>query len=95
MFECNKVVVYDTHLFIVQVTTQTSDVTNVGRYKGRTVQTPDLKTSDWYKRRTETNVRLVQTSDLQYIYKEKRRTLVEFKKKTIAVRNKLKITHLL
>ena len=42
--------------------------TNVGpkkvrRYKSRTVQTSDLQTSDWYKRRTGTNVRLRQTSD--------------------------------
>ena len=37
--------------------------TNVGLYKGRTVQTSDLQTPDWYKRRTETNVGLVQTSD--------------------------------
>ena len=43
--------------------------TNVGLYKGRTVQTSDLQTSDWYKHRTGTNVGLRQTSD-QY----KRRT---------------------
>ena len=54
--------------------------TNVGRYQGRTLQTSDLQTLDWYKRRTSTNVEPVQTSD-EYIYKEKRRTLVEFNKK--------------
>ena len=43
--------------------------TNVGRHKGRTVQRSDLLTSDQYKRRTSTNVGLVQTLD-QY----KRRT---------------------
>ena len=37
--------------------------TNVGLYKGRTVQTSDLQTPDWYKRRTGTNVGLRQTSD--------------------------------
>ena len=35
----------------------------------------------------------METSD-GYIYNEKLRTLVEFKKKTIAIRNKLEITHL-
>ena len=55
--------------------------TNVGRYKGRTVQTSDFLASDWDKRQTSTNVRPVQTSD-GYIYKEKRQTLVEFEKKT-------------
>ena len=39
-----------------------------------------VQTSNWYSRRTGTNVRLVQTSD-RYMYKEKRRTLVELKKK--------------
>ena len=68
--------------------------TNVGRYKGRTVQTSDLQTSDWYKRRTWINVRPVQTSD-GYVYKKKRRTLVKFEKKIITIRNKIKITHLL
>ena len=33
--------------------------TKVGRYKGRTVHTSDLQTSDWY------NVWLVQTSDCE------------------------------
>ena len=37
--------------------------TNVGRYKGRTVPTSDLQTSVWYKRRTGTNIGLVETSD--------------------------------
>ena len=37
--------------------------TNIGLYKGRTVQTADLQTSDWYKCRTGTNVGLVQKSD--------------------------------
>ena len=37
--------------------------TNVGRYKGRTVKTSDLQTSNWYKSRTRTNVGLGQTSD--------------------------------
>ena len=37
--------------------------TNVGLYKGRTVQTSDLQTPDWYIRRTGTNVGLRQTSD--------------------------------
>ena len=53
-----------------------------------------VQTSNWEKRRTSTNVRPVQMSDV-YIYKGKRQTLVEFEKKTIAIRNKLKITHLL
>ena len=48
--------------------------------EGQTVQTSDLQTSDWYKRRTGTNIGLVQTSD-GYILKKKRRTLVEFEKK--------------
>ena len=48
--------------------------TNIGRYKGRTVQT-----SDWYKRRTSTNVGLC----------------LSLKEKTISIKNKLKITHLL
>ena len=48
-------------------TLQTSDVanigpTNVGRYKGRTVQTLDLQISDWYTCRTSTKLGLVQTS---------------------------------
>ena len=43
--------------------------TNVGRHKGRTVQRSELLTSDQYKRRTSTNVGLVQKLD-QY----KRRT---------------------
>ena len=68
---------------------QTSDFTKVGQYKRRTVQPSDLQTSDWYKRRTSTNVGPVQTSD-GYIYKKKRQTLVDFEKKTIAIRNKLK-----
>ena len=68
--------------------------TNVGRYKGWTVQTLELQTSDWDKRLTGANVGAVQTSD-GYIYKEKDRTLVEFEKKTIAIRNKLKVTYLL
>ena len=62
---------------------QTSDATKVGQYERRT-----------NKRRTSTNVRLVQTSDWYkrqtgtnvgpvqtsdgYIYNEKRRTLVDF-----------------
>ena len=49
---------------------QRSDSTNLG----------PAQTSDWDKRRTSTNVGLVQTSD-SYVYKEKRRTLVEFEKK--------------
>ena len=65
--------------------------TNVGHYKGRTVQT-----SDWYKPRISTNVGLVQTSD-----KYKRRTstkvgpaqtsdgyIYKFEKNAIAIRNK-------
>jgi len=47
---------------IVHGTSTNVGPTNIGRYKGRTVQT-----SDWYKRRTETNVGPVQTSD-RYIY---------------------------
>ena len=50
--------------------------TNVGRYKGRTVQT-----SDQYKREDG------------YIYKEKRRTLVEVEKKANAIRNKIFKSH--
>ena len=50
------------------------------------MQKSDLQTSDWYKRGTETNVGPVQMSD-GYIYKEKRRTLVEFEKNTIAIRS--------
>jgi len=59
-------------------------------YKRRTETNVGLRqTSDWYKRRTSTNVGPVQTLD-RYVYK------VEFaKKKTIAIRNKIKITHLL
>ena len=53
--------------------------TNIRRYKGWTVQTLNLQTSDWYKRRTDTNVGPVQTLP-GYIYKEKRWTLVEFEK---------------
>ena len=69
---------------------------NFGRNKGRTVQTSDLKTSDWNKRQTGTNVRLVQTSDWDkrristnvrpvqtsdgYIKKKERWTMVELKK---------------
>ena len=69
----------------IQIGTSTNiGPTNIGCYKGRTVQT-----SDRHKRRTETNVGLVQTSD-SYVYKEKRRTLVEIEKKTIAIRIKLK-----
>ena len=75
-------------------TLQRSDSTNVGRYKGRPVKTSDLQTSDWYKCKTDTNVGLVQTSD-GYISKVKRRTFVSLKKKTIAIRNKLKVTHFL
>ena len=68
--------------------------TNVGRYKGRTVQTSDwykrrtgtnvelVQTSNWYKRRTGINVRPVQTSD-GYVYKKKRWTLVEFEKRPL------------
>ena len=72
------------------------------------VQTPDPQTSYWFKRRTGTNIGLVQTSDWEkrrtstnvrpvqmsdvYIYKGKRQTLVEFEKKTIAIRNKFKKT---
>ena len=48
-------------LFRVSIFFGTS--TNVGRYKGRTEQTSDLQTSEWYKRRTGTNVGLVQTLD--------------------------------
>ena len=71
--------------------------TNGGCFKCRTLQTLDLQTSDWYKRRTGTNGRPVQTAD-QYkcrtgtngrpvqtsdwnIYKEKYRTLVKFERK--------------
>ena len=50
------------------VSVQTSDVIKVGQYKRRT-----------YKCWTGTNVGQRQTSD-GYIYKEKRLTLVEFKK---------------
>ena len=64
-----------------------------------TAQKSDPQTSDstkvgQYKRWTSTNDGPLQTSD-GYIYKEKRRTLVEFEKKTIVIRNKLKSTHLL
>ena len=45
---------------------QTSDAPKVGQYKRQT-----------FKRRAGTNVGPVQTSD-GYIYKEKRRSLVEF-----------------
>ena len=34
--------------------------TNVGHYKGQAVQTLDLKTLDWYKRRTSTIIGPVQ-----------------------------------
>ena len=75
------------------------------QYKRRTLQRLDgtnfgitnvglVQTSDWDKRRTGANVGAVQKSD-GYIYKEKDRTLVEFEKKTIAIRNKLKVTYLL
>ena len=42
---------------------QTSDGTKVGQYKGRSVQMLDLQTSDWHKRRTGTNVGLLQKLD--------------------------------
>ena len=73
------------HLKLIEIFGTSTNVgpTNVGRYKGQTVQTSDLQTSDWYKRRTSTNVD-------RYIYKGKRRTLLEFEKKTIAIRDKLK-----
>ena len=97
-------------------TLQRSDSTrvwpsNVGRYKGRTVQTSDLQTSNWYKRRTAgthvglrqtsnqykhwtiTNTGPVQTSDGTFL-----RKMSDFGwvgKNTIAIRNKLKIIHLL
>ena len=45
-----------------------------------------VQTSDKYKRRTSTNVGQVQTSD-GYIYKEKRRTLVEFERKDPCYKN--------
>ena len=48
-----------------------------------------VQTSEWDKRRTSTNVGLVQTSD-RYIYEEKRRTLVDFEW-TIVIKNELKI----
>ena len=61
--------------------------TNVGRYKSRTVQTSDLQTSDWYKRRTCTYVGPVQTSD------EKNIGLWLSLKKNIAIRNKPKLCY--
>ena len=74
------------------------------QYKRRTYKRQTLQKSDsthvgltivgWYKRRTETIVGPVQTSDGN-IYEEKRRTIVELEKNTIAIRNKLKITRLL
>ena len=51
-------------------------------------ETVQVQTSD------ATKVGLGQMS-VGYIYKEKRRTLVEVKKQTIAIKNKIKITHLL
>ena len=36
---------------------------NVGRHKGRTVQTSDVQSLDWDKHQTSTNVRPLQTSD--------------------------------
>ncbi len=54
-----------------QVPVQTSDAPKVGQYKRQT-----------FKRRAGTNVGPVQTSD-GYIYKEKRRTFVEFEKKPL------------
>ena len=64
---------------------QSSDATKVGQYKRRT-----------YKRRTGTNVGRVQTSDW---YKRRTgsylRKNVRHEKNAIAIRNKLKITHLL
>ena len=76
--------------------------TNVGRcIKGRTLQRLDstnvggTAVEDWDKRRSSTKVGPVQTLD-GYIYKEKRRSLVEVvKNKTIVLRNRLKIDHLL
>ena len=50
--------------------------TNVGRYKHKTYKRRTVQTSDQYKHRTSTNVRLVQTWD-GHIYKEKRRTKEE------------------
>ena len=84
------------------VPVQTSDGTKVGLYKVRAVQTSDwyerwtvqrwdctkvgLTKSEWDKRRTRTNVRLVQMSN-QY----KRRTSVDFEKKNMVIRNTLKL----
>jgi len=61
--------------------------TNVGRYKGRTVQMSDVTKVGRYKRRTlqrldGTNVGLVQRED-GYIYNEKRPNLVELEKKPL------------
>ena len=63
------------------MTVQTSDLQTSDWYKRQIGTNVGLvQTSDWYKRRTSTNVAPVQMSD-RYIYKEKRRTLVEFEKK--------------
>ena len=51
---------------------QRSDSVNVGL----------VQISDWYKRRTGINVGPAETS-FGYIYKEKRRTLVEFEKRPL------------
>ena len=58
-------------------------LTNIGQYKRQTsTNVGPVQTSDQYKRETGTNVGPVQTSD-GYIYKEKRRTLVEFENKIL------------
>ena len=41
-------------------------VSHIGRYKGRTVQTTDLHTSDWYKRRTHTHLALQRTDSTNH-----------------------------
>ena len=61
--------------------------TNIRRYKGWTVQTLNLQTSDWYKHRTGTNVGLVQTSD-QY-----KRCLGTFIRKNVGLWLSLKKYH--
>ena len=63
-------------VFKVQVQTsggQTSDGTNLGRYKPREVQTSDGTNVGWYRRREGTNVGKVQTSGSTNVGKYKRR----------------------
>ena len=88
------------------VPVQTSDGTKVGLYKVRAVQTSDwykrwtvqrsdctkvgLTKSEWDKRRTRTNVRLVQMSN-QY----KRRTSVDFEQKKYGYKKYIKTPFLM